>query len=99
MSFFFRFNVKAGIHFEKMAGISSPDEEEELTFEQTIQLAYAGTVAGMWKEGKPFELSYDEYVDLVDQDFETISNLFDAMNPDPDKKKVMKKNRKQDLGS
>lgn len=75
----FRWNARAGILYEKIAG-HKPDADVD-TLEDSIMLSYAGTVSGMQYEGQPFDLSYDEYIDLIDDQIEVINELFERMNP------------------
>lgn len=105
--FYFRWNVRARIQFEKMTGITVKadgdpgQDDDDVTEEEAFMMAYCGTVAGMRKEQQPFEMSFDEYLDFVDMDVEPIIKLFEKFVPkgqpqDPagEKKKQIRRRKK-----
>jgi hypothetical protein len=95
--FYFRWNVRARIGFQKATGmIITPDtdpDDIDLDEDQAYMMAYHGTIAGMRKEGEPFDMSFDEYLDFIDMDIQPLVDLFERMTPkgtdtpEPGKKK------------
>lgn len=82
--FMFRPNMRAMIEFERLACKPVPTM---MSTEDHITFLYAGTVAGMRKAGKEFTLTLDDYIDLIDGDFDLLSDLMDAVDEEDSEKK------------
>ena len=72
--FYFRPNFRAMIEFEKLAKKPIAQLDDESMIDNSMML-YCGVISGMKKEKKKFELSYDDFIDLVDDNLESIMNL------------------------
>lgn len=72
-TFYFRPCAMAFIEFEKISGKSITECKESIT--DTMLLVYAGTKAGMEREGKKFEMSLDEFIRMVDVNMDVIKAL------------------------
>ena len=72
--YFFRLNFRAMIEYEKLSG----KPISELNFTSMIDnsmLLYAGTKAGMLVEKLEFNNTIDEFIDLIDTEINTLSEL------------------------
>lgn len=80
----FRPNMRAMIEFERMTNKSISDSA---TTEDHIAFLYCGTVAGMKKEGREFSQSFDDYIDMIDGDFDLLSELVEVAEEEDSEKK------------
>lgn len=74
--FYFRNSARAFIEFEAETGKSISEMEE--TMVDSMHFVYACTKAGMRYEKQPFEMSFDEYIDFVDEQLEVILDLVEG---------------------
>ena len=82
-TFYFRANYRAMIEFENLA---KKPVSEISTMKDTLMFVYSGVVAGMHVKGQAFAMSFDDFIDLMDDNFDLIKTL--GLNGDDVKKKM-----------
>lgn len=70
--FLFRANMRANIEFERRTG--EPVKPTD-NMEKNLLYLYCGTVAGMSKAKLDFTYTFDEFIDLLDDDFAVLERL------------------------
>ncbi len=73
--FTFRPCARGFIGFEKLTGKSIDDCN---TLEDVIHMVYTCTQVGMEKENLPFDYTYDQFLDLIDDHLDVIKSLADS---------------------
>lgn len=82
--FIFRPNMRAMIEFERTAlkpVTLSSTTEDQVTF------IWAGTVAGMKKAGKEFDKTLEDFIDMIDGDYELLADLMEEVQEEEPEKK------------
>ena len=72
--FVFRLNFRAMIEFEKMSKKTVSDIKYNSMIDNSM-LLYCGIKAGMLFEKKPFKIKYEDFVDLIDLDINTLMGV------------------------
>ena len=73
-TYYFRPNFRAMIEFEKIAKKSTSQLDDSSMIDSS-QLLYCGVISGMRKKQKEFKLSYDEFIDLIDDNFDELAKV------------------------
>lgn len=81
--YLFRSNMRAMIEFERAA---MKPLSLMSTVEDQITLIWACTAAGMKKGGRDFDMKLEDFIDLIDGDYDLLSDLLEEVEEDPEKK-------------
>jgi len=75
----FRPNFRASIEYERVCGEALG---ESTGIEKNLLYLFTGTIAGMKKAGLEFTMSFEEFIDFIDDDFDVLNRMMEEERKD-----------------